>query len=492
MNTRHRSHAMPGSSITFAVVVVVATGWLPSAIVGQLQLQLETNHGQFIPPGLDATTFTLYTRTKWAWGTAYLVAPFNLTRAFTINTTSGTNETDRNVTYRVDWGVTASPGGVYIDASTAEMVVRVPREHVNRTATLVVESPNTIYAVAANLTFVFLPADFDAASTAVGPGGLGCLNNGTRTDGPTDGETEFDLQFECSCPDGFQRTSNCDEDAQNTLEDITAILSSTLVIGSAAAAILLFAVLSRRRSRREMRKKPEDMEAVQYAILSALGAGDSMSLQADEIGFTLTFDSALSAAWASAADGDAMLKDIDQKLMGSLRKLSALPARLTKMLKEPDTVLAVRAADSQAVLKLKRPKTYQLATGSEERFAVALQDRASREKIDVDGLYFITDVAIAMPIRVPRELDRHAITRLGMLGQGNFSEVYKVRWANCPYLADPVACSPDMHYIYPSEFSLPCCKFIAGCRRRYQLRPVYRLHSLQRSRRRTGQLGPSY
>jgi hypothetical protein len=56
------------------------------------------------------------------------------------------------------------------------------------------------------------------------------------------------------------------------------------------------------------------------------------------------------------------------------------------------------------LLRMKRPRVHQLKLGSEEAFAAVLQGRASARKLYIGGQRFVTDVAVAVPQRVPQEL----------------------------------------------------------------------------------------
>eukprot|EP00035_Acanthoeca_spectabilis_P016594 m.342100 g.342100 ORF g.342100 m.342100 type:complete len:447 (-) comp16545_c0_seq67:975-2315(-) len=71
-----------------------------------------------------------------------------------------------------------------------------------------------------------------------------------------------------------------------------------------------------------------------------------------------------------------------------------------------------------------QPSTH-LRDGELERFAAALQDRATQQKLHVNNRLFVHVVSIAVPRRIPQELSRFSILRLALLGEGNYGEVYK-------------------------------------------------------------------
>jgi hypothetical protein len=209
------------------------------------QLMLETNYGQLVPAGDSASALTYFNRTKWGWDTTYQLAPFNLTRAFTVYTNSGAREErNYNVTYSLDWGLENAPRGFFLDGSTGEALVKIPRELRNITARLMVGAAGTRSAVAANLTFELRPVDVDGDSDAVGPGG-----NGKRTD-MSNGTSEFDGHFTCTCSSGFVG-ANCDDVASaQAASDSSKTTVAYSAIGVVAVLLLVAIATGRYQVRR--------------------------------------------------------------------------------------------------------------------------------------------------------------------------------------------------------------------------------------------------
>jgi hypothetical protein len=167
------------------------------------------------------------------------------------------------------------------------------------------------------------------------------------------------------------------------------------------------------------------MSAMQDEIRGALGMASALTVKPDEVGLTMTFSKSLEAELQAAGreGADARARAVGVALLAELRRLAGLPSRLSEMLKQNGTTVAVNADTATALLVMKRPANGQLQTGSEERFAAALQQRASSHKIVVGQHHVVEEVSVAVPQRIPKELDRRSILRLGMLGEGFFGEV---------------------------------------------------------------------
>jgi len=212
----------------------------------QPQLVLETNYEQFVPAGDTASALTFYNRTKWGWDTTYQLAPFNLTRAYTVFISGGTpSQREHNITYTLDWGSNIAPRGFYVDGSTGEALIRIPRDRLNLTARLMVGAAGLRSAVAANLTFTLLPTDVDADSDAVGPGGQDCANDGVRTD-TYDGESEFDGHFTCTCASAWTGP-NCENNlaAASAAGTASSLTTAYAVVGALVAVILVAIAVAR-------------------------------------------------------------------------------------------------------------------------------------------------------------------------------------------------------------------------------------------------------
>jgi hypothetical protein len=364
------------------------------------QLQLDTTGEQYIPAGEVASGFTFYNRTKWAWGQTYQLAPFQLTRAYTGTPSAGQTH---NVSFRLDWGDVAPPRGFFLDGSTGEVLIRIPSDAtLDLTARLMVDAPDTLSAVAANISFQMLPADVDNPN-AVGPGGTACLNGGTKTD-TADGETEFDGNYQCLCASGFSG-NNCQTDIAAAAATSSNDSSSTIMYSTVGAllGVLVLLVGVARHLVHRARRRPVDMAALQDEVLASLGLGSgALNISHDEVGLALTFGPSM-AAHAVANPTD-LGSSFGVQLLAALVELHGLPVHLTRMLKDSETAVTVEALDCTALLRMKRPRVYQLKHGSDEAFAAALQARASGRKLHIDDQHFVTDVAVAVPQRVPQEL----------------------------------------------------------------------------------------
>lgn len=136
--------------------------------------------------------------------------------------------------------------------------------------------------------------------------------------------------------------------------------------------------------------------------------------------------------------------------MGSIRSLTGLPSKLTKMIKEPTSKVTIDDAESSALLRLKRSKNYTLAPGQQEQYATALHNRAAARKVSVGGEHFVTEVSVAVPIQVPNEIDRHSVVRLGLLVScqpGFFPAIMSLTWLK-------VACLRLVLYVVSSALNV--------------------------------------
>jgi hypothetical protein len=186
------------------------------------------------------------------------------------------------------------------------------------------------------------------------------------------------------------------------------------------------------------RLKPVDMTVIQDEIRKTLGMASSLTIGADELGFTMTFShtsdpeiETTDTANVNGDVGDVKLRcaddDFGSALLIELRRLAGLPTQLSDMLNQSDTAVTVNVDTSTALLVMKRPAGKDsLQPGSEERFAIVLQLRASSREISVDQEFFVDDVSVAVPQRIPKELDRRDVLRLDMLGEGFSGEVRRV------------------------------------------------------------------
>lgn len=169
-----------------------------------------------------------------------------------------------------------------------------------------------------------------------------------------------------------------------------------------------------------------DLDAIQNQLLQSLGMGGAaFDIDPDEIGLAVVFAPTL-AAWAGvSSDVSALASDCGAQTLAALRRLSGVPSRYARMLKSQSTVLVVNPSEGTGLLRMKRPRTA-LGAQAEEEFAAALQSRLFK-LVDVVGelQHKVIEVAVAVPKRVPVELNRHSVLRLEVIGTGNFSQVHK-------------------------------------------------------------------
>jgi hypothetical protein len=266
-----------------------------------------------------------------------------------------------------------------------------------------VEAPGTRPAVAANLTFDIRPADVDNP-LAEGPNGQLC-QHGSKTDGPADGVIEFDLSYTCSCDSGYFG-DNCNVEVAKSAASSNDGSSTVLyaALGAMVGVLLVGLAVSRHLVHRA-RRRPVDMAALQDEILASLGLGGAaLSVGRDQVGVSLTFESPLPVSALSVANPDDTVALLEEQLLTVLRQLRGLPPRLVRMLRDDDTTVTVNADDGMALVLMKRPRDRQFKAGTEEAFAAALQTLATARKLHISTEYFVKDVAVAVPQRVPKEL----------------------------------------------------------------------------------------
>jgi hypothetical protein len=186
-----------------------------------------------------------------------------------------------------------------------------------------------------------------------------------------------------------------------------------LVLGS-IGVLVLFVVAAILLQLRRKRHQPIDMAAIQDEILAGLNlGGTSFNFGKDELGLTLVFTKPLALAGARPVPMAA--SHCGQQLLYSLQSLERLPNRLALMLKDQDTTITVDMHSGAALLTMKRPLNHTLKPGAEDKFATLLQRRAAAKEIHIKKRHFVQDVSVAVPKRVPHELNRRSILRLNVL-----------------------------------------------------------------------------
>ena len=373
--------------------------------------QLRVEHvSQYIPVNESSSAFAFWNRTQWALNKTYQVAPANIGRLYTIDDDSNeTNHDLRRATFQLHWAsLDIAPRGFFVDGSSGEMLVRIPNKRQNLTAYLQVTVPGTLPAVAATIHFDMLPADTDNPD-ANGPNNETCFHNGTKVE---DG-AEFNLKYRCDCSGTFTG-ENCETSTASTSTVSStdeAATTAYAVVGS-LLAVLAVAAIATRQVVLHARRQPVDLAAMQADILAGLGLGSALNISTDEIALTLSLEASSPVENWSA---------FEAALLVVLRQLSGLPSRLIRALREQTTTLKIEG--NSALLRMKRPATAKSNVG--EVFATSLHRKVTQRNVHVQDRIFINDVSIAIPTRVPKELDRRHVLRLGSIGAGNFGEVFK-------------------------------------------------------------------
>ena len=185
------------------------------------------------------------------------------------------------------------------------------------------------------------------------------------------------------------------------------------------------------------------MTSVQQDLLEMLGtSGAALNIKSDEFGLSLTFGNSM--VYQQLCSQDSNAADLwAAELLKCLRRLTGLSRRLAAMLKRNDTHLTFEPGVNAAMLRIKRSPD--VDSGLQDSFVAALQERADRRFIYVDYQdvrVFVQEVSVVLPTRVPRELNRHSLERLEMLGKG----MYIIQHLICP-IANLWATAASTHYL---------------------------------------------
>lgn len=350
--------------------------------------------------------------------TADRIAPVNVTNGGHTDLDLTANHT---VNYQLTWQNATAPRGFFIDGKSGEMLLQVPSTPGFYLAAVEAHFPGTTAKKMYNITFDLRPAD--TTRTTNGPNGRDCFGGSSqRVD-----TVEFDFAYTCDCPGGTTG-DNCDPVAAAATSPATA--NATLAYGISASLILLILlvlILIALKVRRQ-RLSPVDMTDMQNEILAALGMGGAaLNIDKNEVGISFLFDDSLKTRAADVTANVSIQDRFEEDLLATLRKLPNLPYRLTTLLKQESTAVTLNVPEGTALLRMKKPKNYALKPGSEDAYVAALQARADQKPYGLEGRHWVVEVSVAVPKRVPAELDRRSVTRLGPLGEGNYGEVFKAR-----------------------------------------------------------------
>jgi hypothetical protein len=405
---------------------------------------------QYVPVGqVRSRCIFAVERTQWALNQTYHLAPVHLTEPVPICDPLRVNDshlwnggTGRGTVYychdhvtyidahavsykfALIWygDVSRRPSGFSVpDPATGEMTVQIPSVAGMHHAALQVECTNctrdTLPYTLYNITFEFRAAD--TASPSNGPGGEDCDRETQRVD-----EDEFDDNYSCACLlDSSTEGPNCRLVVAAPAASGGGGSNGTAIYSAVAAVVVLLVCVfaSIRFQAHRANKRPADMTSMQQDLLEMLGtSGAALNIKSDEFGLTLMFGSSMvyqqlcSQVDSNAADHWAA------ELLKCLRRLSGVPRRLTALLKRDDTHLTFEPGVNAVLLHIKRSPD--IDSGVQDNFAAALQARVDRRHIYADYQdvrVFVQEVSVVLPTRVPRELNRHSLERLEMIGKGN-------------------------------------------------------------------------
>eukprot|EP00035_Acanthoeca_spectabilis_P011007 m.194105 g.194105 ORF g.194105 m.194105 type:complete len:1680 (-) comp15199_c0_seq4:5570-10609(-) len=257
--------------------------------------------------------------------------------------------------------------------------------------------------------FEVLPVDTNVPQ--YGPNGRGCVR-GIAVDGdPMDG------RFTCDCTGTGSSGDNCDIVAESSSGDSSATSRESIIAYTIVAVIVLIfalALLASQLKIYRLRYRPEDIAAMQSGLF--IGMGTMHDIGPNELGFALQFEKPFPDDF-----GHEKAEELEGQLLGVLQALHGIPRRLASALKANDASVKVNPATDSGLLIIPQPP--KLKNGEQEDFAAVLLKLAQAG--DISAGCIVNDVAVAVPTRVPAEINRDRVTRLGMLGEGYYGEVVK-------------------------------------------------------------------
>ena len=250
-----------------------------------------------------------------------------------------------------------------------------------------------------------------------GPNGRRCdPDHGVVTDSPTDA---LNHTYTCTCTDHYNGT-HCNiappvnVAAASSSDDNEA--TSLLVGGPLGAVVFLMvvAIMASRAQVYRLKHRPLDMGGMQDDVLDGLGIRLPKDIGAHEFGVSFTFDADLDPS-SMAEPG---LAELCTAMTSVLAK--QLP-RLKEELKYARALVS-EASPNQLLLVIPRPRGYGELSDVAERSAVTLSKLATKRRL-VIGPNTVSSATLALPRRIPRELDRAQLTRIAVLGEGAFGQV---------------------------------------------------------------------
>ena len=248
-----------------------------------------------------------------------------------------------------------------------------------------------------------------------GPTGSSCGEYGA----PDPDDDALD-SYTCVCTADYTG-ANCDDPPVSPVAASAAANSddeTSVTIGASLGTVvilMLVALGAFRLQLNRLKHSPRDMGEVQGDVLDGYGIPLPKDIGGHEFGITVTLGADLDEADVSQPE------QLKPRVLATFAK--SLP-RLADELKRA-RVLVSKASLNQILLIIPRPRGYGTQSDIAERTVAALSKLAAKRggrRLAV-GPNAVSAVALAMPRRVPRELNRKQLTRITVLGEGAFGEV---------------------------------------------------------------------
>jgi hypothetical protein len=402
--------------------------------------------GQYIPPQSSlsfealgvaeddsAPTYARYSRTMWALEQRYRIAPVNITRAVLSRTAqfnwSETSAADVSNDVVPTFQLDPLPRGFFIDSTTGELIGQ-PEALGTTLSTLYAQHAGAERAAVANINFTVLHQD--TAVSSYGPNSKDCSNAAQRVD-----TVPFDQAFVCDCALTSTTTTgdNCEQELVAAASTASNSATSTPLYAAVGAIVVLaVAVVTLLRYRRyKVEHSPINLSAMQDGILSSLGIGTTFDIGPHEFGVTLTLPDLRDLPHVTAQ----RVNDAVRETLRIMIDMSSRAFRTTPTGPKRNALMSiarlsmgaarvnVEASKNRVLVVFARPESAK--DGVEEDVVAGLQMAADRGQFTVGNGWVVTEVSVAVPRCIPREVDRSTIVRLNPLGEGNFAEVVKVR-----------------------------------------------------------------
>ena len=248
-----------------------------------------------------------------------------------------------------------------------------------------------------------------------GPNGSSCGEYGS----PDPADDAFD-SYTCVCTADYDG-ANCDEppvppDAgsagANSDDETSVTIGASL---GTVVVLMLVALGAFRLQLHRLKHSPRDMGEMQENVLEGYGIPLPKDIGGHEFGITVTLGADLDEA------------DISQPEQLKPRVLATFAKSLPRLADElrRARVMASKTSSNQILLIIPRPCGYGKQSDVAERTVAALSKLAAKRggrRLAV-GPNTVSAVTLAIPRRVPRELNRAQLTRIAVLGEGAFGEV---------------------------------------------------------------------